>query len=140
MNTIQKTPRKNTTTVKTIPAKHELVEIDHDTKYALERAAEDQGITPTVFLAAAVKYIIGQIEIGRFTMDSKAGLPGVATVKDFFEIHTERTTVLEDILAMINEGAPDGDGDNIENAILDMMRRGQSATKLYAMLEMSGDD
>jgi len=61
-------------------------------------------------------------------------------VEDRWEIDTERATILEDILSMINEYAPDGDGDNIENAIFNTMRKGQSATKLYAMLEMSGAD
>jgi hypothetical protein len=127
------------------PAKRELVEVYHDTKYALDLAAEDQGISPALFLAAAVAYVTSEIETGtldiRQPLDPATGkeFPDVASIVDRREIIVERKTTMEDIADLFIAGAPNGDFQSIEDSIFDAIRRGQAAEKLYLMFQSLDD-
>jgi hypothetical protein len=142
MKTLTKTtPRPTTATPKTAPAKRELVEIYPDTKYALDRAAEDQGISTALFLASAVAYVTSEIERGtldiRQPLDPATGkeFPDVASIVNQLEITVERKTTMEDIADLFIAGAPNGDFQSIEDSIFDAIRRGRAAEKLYLMFQ-----
>jgi hypothetical protein len=145
MKTLTKTTSKatkaTTRPLKPIPDNCVLVEVYHDTKSLLDRAAEDQGVSTALFLAAAVAYVTSEIERGtldiRQPLDPATGkeFPDVASIVNQLEITVERKTTMEDIADLFIAGAPNGDFQSIEDSIFDAIRRGQAAEKLYRMFQ-----